>query len=173
MSVTILSYQDYFRKLAIAHKDIQHNPAGEKRFARWSTDEIVTGLRTAVSFPALLLENYEVITKENNKYDIKGTHSGAFTILEHAQPGDYASEAAAFDKSERILYEVLQQIWQDHYGTDKDRCGTPFQHFFFDLNIISVGPLFNNEFGWRVEFTFMPRLQVKLTEAPAPGTFNF
>jgi hypothetical protein len=179
--INIVNYQDYFRGLAVAHQLLKHDPSsetgdaavGSKRFARWSVEELVSGLRTKVSFPALLLENYEVVTSENGKYDIKGKYMGAITVLAHATPGDFSSETAAFNTAETILYDILNEIWQHHYGKNKNRCDTPFAEFYFDLNIVPVGPILDNEFGWRAEFMFKPRITFDVTTLPAEGTFIY
>ena len=75
-------------------------------------------------------------------------------------------------QTERIMFDVLKQIWQDHYGPNAERATTPFQYFHFDkLQIMPVGPLFDNQFGWRVEFAFDLRQNISIVEPPAPGTF--
>jgi len=181
-SVNIPGYQQYFRTMAVQHKFLQHDPnsetkdsdIGKKHFARWSADEVLTGLRTKLGWPALLLELYEVIYSEQNKYDIKGNYHGAFSVLDKAKSTDYTSEIAAFAKAEQIVMDILQKIWQDHYGPDADACQTPFFSFDFNnLQIMPVGPLYDNNFGWRVEFKFVPQTVFDVTQPPAAGTFIF
>lgn len=170
-------YIDYFRQMAVKHKDLQHNPAAENgdgycRFARWSADEVVNGLRTKFRFPALLLEMYEVVTASEIAWDIKGLYRGAFTVLDEARASNTTDEVDKLAQTERIMFDVLKQIWQDHYGPNADRATTPFQYFHFDkLQIMPVGPLFDNQFGWRVEFAFDLRQNISIVEPPAPGTF--
>lgn len=174
-NVTTESYISYFRKIAISIQEIAHNPdsetgdsaINEKHFTRWSADEAVSGLRNKIGFPALLLEMYEIITRAEIPGDVKGFYTGAFTILAHATPSDVSSETAAYETTERIYQNILKQIYQDHYGKNKDRCSTPFAEFSFNnLNIVPVGPLFENEFGWRIEFQFKPLYLLKITDMP-------
>lgn len=176
----VAAYINYFRGLAITHKDIQHNPASEtgsaapgaKKFTRWGVDEVVTGLRTQLGWPALLLELYEVQTTGQNYYDIKGNYTGAFTVLDAAKVNNYASEVAAFVKTETIYRDLLKKIWQDHFGADADFCDKVFSDFSFEkLNITPVGPLFNNQFGWRIEFSFRPALSFDVNSPIPAGTF--
>ncbi len=180
-NVTVTDYSNYFRTLAVVDEDLQHNPdaedgtadAMEKRFTRWTADEAVTGLRNRVGWPALLLEGYEIVSRAQVPYDVKGFYTGAFTILAHATPNDFNSELEAFATAERIYQNILKMIFQDHYGKNKDRCTTPFAEFSFDnLQIIPVGPLFENEFGWRVEFKFKPKYLLQITEPPSYGTIE-
>jgi len=174
------AYTNYFRGLAIYHKDIQHNPASEtggaapgaKKFTRWGIDEVVTGLRTKMGWPALLLELYEVQTTGENQYDIKGNYNGAFTVLDRADVNNYTSEMTAFQKTESIYRDLLKKIWQDHFGPDAEFCTRVFSFFAFEKLIITpVGPLFDNQFGWRIEFSFRPALSFDLTGPIAEGTF--
>ena len=173
---------NYFRDLAMSHKDIQHTPPdaagdneiGECRFARWSTDEVVAGLRTRIGDRALLLEMYETDLKSDSSYDIKQLLKGAFSIVKATEKNNYDQEEAAYCFTEKIVYEILQQIWANHYGESVNRCSTPFKKFVFDrVNIIPIGPLYqDNYFGWRVEFEFEAAKKFTISQAPAPGTFN-
>lgn len=179
-NTTVPGYINYFRQLSIMHRWLLHNPVSEnadsevaeKHFTRWGVDEVVTSLRTKMGWPACLLELYEIVTRASNNYDVKGFYSGAFTILDTAIMGNTQSEVDAFDKCQTIYEDFLQQIWQDHYGLNKDRCNTPFAEFSFDsLNITAVGPLWDNQFGWRIEFQFKPRYLLEINKAPADGVF--
>ncbi len=181
-TLNVSSYINYFRQLAIRHKDIRHNvesetgngDIGTKHFARWSAEEVVTGLRSSISFTpsALLLELYEVITKSESPYDIKGDYKGAFTVLAHAAPENVSAEIEAFELTESICYDLLAEIWQDHYGPNTQRDSTPFKYFdFANLSILPTSKLFDNEFGYRVEFGFEFRQTRNITTPPAEGTF--
>jgi hypothetical protein len=179
-AVTIPGYIDYFRTLAVQHRWLLHNPLsenadsdiGEKHFTRWSVDEVVTSLRSKVGWPALLLEMFEIVTRATNNYDVKGFYTGAFTVLDTALVGDTQSEIDALAKCETIVNEILRQIWQDHHGLNKDRCQTPFTDFYFDsINITPVGPLFDNQYGLRVEFQFKPKHFLNVTVPPEEGVF--
>jgi len=174
-NVTTESYISYFRKIAISNPEIAHDPESEtadsdpqkKKFTRWSADEAINGLRNKIGFPALLLEMYEVQSRAEVPYDVKGFYTGAFTIVAHATNGDVSTEEEAFKTTERIYQNILKQIFQDHYGKNKDRCSTPFAEFSFsNMNIVPVGPLFENEFGWRIEFQFKPLYLLKITDMP-------
>lgn len=181
MSEAIINpYREYFRQLAIRHKDLLHDPysesgdsdIGAKHFVTWNVDQVITGLRTKAGRPLLLLENYEIVTHAQTPSDIKGFYSGAFSVIDTALNNDYSSEDAAFVKTERIVMDILQQIWADHYAPGVDRCNTPFKEFYFDqMNIVPIGPLYDNDFGYRVEFQFRPQLSLTISQKPAAGTF--
>lgn len=180
MEVRTNTYTGYFKHLAITHKDLRHDPqsetgnapAGSKKFTRWGADEVITGLRSSIGYPAMLLELYEINTHAETPYDVKGYYSGAFTIIDRAEPDNTAAEEDCHAIAEKIYLDILQQIYQDHYGRNKNRCLTPFAEFSFNnLQITPVGPIFDNCFGWRVEFAFKPTALLSITTPPAPGTF--
>lgn len=184
MNVSI--YTDYFRQLAIHHADIQHNPAGESgdapvgsmHFTFWSADvtrvlagESLMYLRSKVSFPALLLEFYEVNASAEIEYDVRTEYSGAFSVAVSALPENFVSEIAALQKAENIMTDLIQQIWDDHYGQGKDRCTSPFEYFNLNLNIVPFGPILEQQFGYRCEFTFKFIKDKKFSQPPAAGRF--
>lgn len=175
------NYINYFRQLAVTHKDILHDPSsetgdsgiGEKRFAKWSAEEIVSGLRTKIGNRALMIEIYETDLQASNVYDIKQLPRGAFTFFKATKEKDVNDQYDALEWTEKIMYDLMKQIWQDHYGQDKDRCSTPFKKFVFDKSsIVAVGPLFKNNYcGWRIEFEFEFQQLFNITVAPEEGTF--
>ena len=173
-------YINYFRNIAVQHYRIGHQVAGETgdsrpgkmRFASYNAADVISkSLRTKVGFPALLTEVYDWDTKGSTVYDVKNNFIGGFMVLDHANAKDYADEQRALNTTEGIMHEILWRIWQDHYGPDKDRCQTPFQHLDMNLSVIAVGPVFDNEFGWRVEFSFRPKLPIDFKKPIPTGIF--
>lgn len=175
----VTAYIDYFRQLAVSHKDLRHDPITEegkgdskkKRFCTFGNEEVIKGLRTQISFPALILELYDNTGSFENVYDIRQSPKGAFMVIDNAKPGDFKDEERAYATSEGIVYDILKKIWQDHYGRDKDRCETPFKQFRWNLEITPTGKLFQNEYGYYVQFSFDFQNTINITEAPAAGTF--
>lgn len=160
---------NYFRSLAINHPLLLHDPASEtndshatKHFTRFNTDEIITGLRTKVAFPALGVEIFE---------QSGGHWRGAFIVFDHARDS-YNDEVRALDLTERIMRYLVPQIYQDTAN-----CRTPFEFAnMLEADVISFGPVFDREFGWRCEFGFRwknePLINVPLPELISAGEFN-
>lgn len=177
----VANYTDYFRSLAIAHHQLQHNTAsetgdvavGEKAFACWGVEEALTDLRTKIGSKALLLEMFEELTTSEIVYDIRGNLKGAFTIVEKASSKLVKDEIAAQNNTYTITKQMLNKIWIDHYGNGVNRCNTPFKDVDFNgLNIMPVGPILNGlYFGWRVEFTFSFQENEDLTTPLQEGIF--
>lgn len=172
-------YINYFRNLAATHTKLQHGatlqtpngPVVINCFARWNADEALTGLRSKITFPALLLEMYENETVSNSFYEVHERPKGAITVVASARPEDFASEEDAYELAECILRQLLQQIWADHYGPEVDRNTTPFREVYLGFTIVPVGPLFDNQFGYRVEFNFEFHENNPITQAPPFGAF--
>ncbi len=173
-------YTNYFRQLAVRHNKLLHNPAsetgdvgiGEKHFARFGAEEVIEGLRTKVSWPALMIEMFETKTAAESVWSVRGNHFGAFSVLASAGLENMNQQEEAYNLTEEIMYDVLAQIWQDHYGSTADECNTPFQNFDFGSLIITpVGPLFDKQFGWRCEFGFDKNGIKEITQAPSAGVF--
>ena len=178
-SLNLPDYIDYFRQLAVKHKDLRHditseeNDSREKAFARWSVEEVLMGLRSKMKNTFLMLELFEEVDESEIVYDIKGKFSGAFTVLSKGSDTNIRKQLEAFVLAHQITTDLRKKIWQDHYGIDKDRCQTPFQYFDFNGQTATpVGPLLDGDkFGYRVEFTFQFRQTENLTTPPEAGTF--
>ncbi len=173
-------YISYFRNIAVSHYLIGHVPISETgdsapgtmRFATYNAADVISKrLRTKVGFPALLAEVYDWDTKGSTVYDVKNNFTGGFMILDHAKSNDYADEQRALSTTETIMHQITWKMWQDHYGAGKDRCQTPFQNLEMNFDVMAVGPVFDNEFGWRVEFTFRPKLPIDFKQPIPEGIF--
>lgn len=178
--MTPIEYTDYFRQMAVRHNLLRHNPmsetgdaaVGEKHFGRFGAEEVIEGLRTKMDWPALMIEMFEVKTNAEAVYAIKGNYYGAFSVFATASPTNLNEQEQAYQITLGILQDVLAQIYQDRYGPDASACTSPFRTFNFDtLNITSVGPIFDKQFGWRCEFEFEGKNGLNINTPPAQGTF--
>lgn len=158
------TYTDYFRQKAVADPDLQHDPAsedgdapiGSMHFNTWSVDDIITGLNTQLGFPALLVEMYESTMHEQSKMDIKGMRQGAFTVLSSSLiPQSQKGRIEAYSQAEAIIWRIIRSMWEDHFGEEAERCTAQFEDLAFDnMQVMPVGPVGDNQFGWRCEFSF-------------------
>lgn len=179
MPNNVTGYINYFRQLAVTHNLLQHDPLTEqakgaikqKRFSIFGNNEVISGMRTQISFPALMIELYDNNLSSETVYDIRQSPKGSFMVLDHAKENDYYDEERAYAVAEGIVYDLLKKIWQDHYGVDKDRCTTPFKQFRWNGSITPTGKLFTNEYGYYVQFDFDFQNTIDITTSPEPGTF--
>lgn len=179
MADNVTTYVDYFRQLAVRHRALKHdvetergkgNPA-YKRFTTFGNNEVIQGLKTQISFPALCIELYDETGNADNSYDIRQKPKGSFMVIEHAIEGDFIDELRAYAVAEEIVYDILKQIYQDH-APGTDACARPFKNFSFNYEKTPTGKLFTNEYGWYVQFDFEFNKIVDITQPPAAGTFE-
>lgn len=175
----VSDYINYFRNLAISHKDLQHNPdsetgdgpIGSMHFTKISGQQVLTALRTGIGFPLLCLELYETELKAESVADIKLLPQGAFMIVDNPKSSSAADNQLCYENSERILFDLLKQIWQDHYGENAN-CDTPFKSFSFNNNNIQVVTnAFSGQHGYRYIFDFELQNIYDIMAPPEPGTF--
>lgn len=177
----VTGYIDYFRQLAIAHRTLQHNPAGEfgdcdpgsMHFTKISVEEVLAALHSKIGSPALTLELFETELYSEIPYDIKQLPSGAFMVVVKPESDLFSDMQKCYEQAEEIILELLQQIWLDHYGIGVNRCKTPFQEFYFNNQLTPVGPVFNTWYGYRFTFDFKFHNKVNLAQAPGTGIFTF
>lgn len=169
----VTTYINYFKDLAIRHQDIQHGRLEEKKFIIWGADEAITGLKSSVGYPALFLEMFDINTSGNNVYDVKELYKGAISVFDRVLVNVIEDQQIKSQQCFETLNDILRQIWQDHNANEKTACNAPFSFFDFNnLEIVYVGPLFDNIFGWRCEFSFRPKNTLNLKTPPPQGTFN-
>lgn len=176
----VTTYINYFKNHAVKHSEIQHDILTEdgggdpdrKRFTVFGNNEVVSGLRNQIVFPALCLELYDNNLEGQDYYNIRHKPRGAFMVLNRFELQNFADEQRAYDNAEKIMYDILQKTWQDHYGKGKDQCTTPFLSFDFTrIEITPTGLLFTNCVGWYVQFNFQLKNTINIAQAPADGVF--
>lgn len=148
--LNVSQYISYFEGIATNHKEIAHKE-DEKHFCRMNIEEVLTGLRSGILTPALILESFEGSLVDNKSDNILADRTGAFMILKKVEVDDFTQENEYLDDCERIGLEIIKRI-------RRDARIVPIQNRtpkIFNLNSVEwqkIGPLFDNFFGYR--FTF-------------------
>lgn len=178
--MTVSDYIDYFRTLAEEHYLLRHDPLTEtgggraidRHFGWYNSMDVLTGLRFAANWPALLVEVYEWEMRAATTYDLTAEYPGAFSVFVKADTNKPGDDMAATILAETIMMHMVHRLYQDHYGFDKERCNTPFQQLYLaGANIVHVGPVFDNCYGWRCEFRFRPRQAYNFNTPVSEGIF--
>ena len=176
----VTRYINYFRGMAVSHNLMRHNVAGENgdcepgavRFTKISVDQVLKALKSKIGFPCLTLELFTIETNSEIVYNVRQRPRGAFMVIDHPADESFAAEEACYTTSLEIVFDILRKIWADHYVPGVNRCATPFKDFEFSkLEITPVGPIFNKEYGYRVEFDFDFSNVINLASPPADGVF--
>lgn len=161
------AYIDYFRAFAVAHHAIQHVVAaesddyatpGDRRFTLFNMDEVARAVRSAMwEGPALHLHVYDIRTGGSSRGDMKYTQVAGFLVTQKAELNSVASQSAAFITCEQIVKDFIGQLQTD--SVDRmDDCSFVFKHIYWDqIDINPTGPVFDNRYGWWVQFPFLIR----------------
>lgn len=177
----VQDYINYFRSLAIAHKDLQHNPASETgdgpvgsiHFTKTSPEQVLKALPSGIGFPVMAIELYETEMQSQAVSEIKPITHGGFMVVDTPVSASAADEDACFIKCEKIVYDILKKIYQDVCAPGVDECQAPFKDFDFDkLSITPVSRIFSGrQSGYRVVFGMELQNELDITEPPEAGTF--
>ncbi|QNF34368.1 hypothetical protein HUW51_17165 [Adhaeribacter swui] len=171
----IKEYTTLFRELASRHVDIRHTDK-ECRFMRatLSADglgrhldlkELYDSLRTKLkSGYFLVLQSYEIDFEDNVSDNLKKIFHGAIIVLGKAKTGDYDGQEEVLDRTEEIGEDIMGAVlhrWQTDF--------TPPIKVISARDITSekVGPVGDNFFGTRFNFSFSEAANGALKHKPS------
>lgn len=161
---TFAQYKSTFRNYAIQHKSIGHIAASELpdydtnddcHFALFSSDEVITKLRTTVSSGVVLLLHPYSFSGGRNDADSThhSLHECSFIICTKADATNFEEQSAALDHTETITWDIIRRIYQDANGMGQT-C-----NFFSKIQLESfhsdtVHNIFDGRYGWLTKFNF-------------------
>lgn len=174
----ITKYVDYFRQLAVRHKDVRHDVLTEegkgntvnRGFGTFLNNDLITGLNYQLAANVILAELYDESGNGANIYDIRQQPKGAFMIICKGKENNFADMLRAYADAEKICYDILKQLYADH-APGTDACNRPFRSVNFSYDKIPTGKLFTSYYGFYVQFDFEFSNSVNITTPPEEGTF--
>lgn len=145
----IVSYVEYFRKIATDHPEIND-------FFMMDINEPLAALRSTIRYPALILTTFSGNFQAPNLDDILDVVQGGFLLIDHpARQDDFQSETLAMDRMKRIGTQIIKTMLTDYLACQPIAVkAIPG----FDINSVSyelLGPVFDNDFGVVFSFTVM------------------
>jgi hypothetical protein len=153
----------YFEGLAQNHIAIGHCPT-EKHFFRFELEEMLTGMRSEVNYPALVMEGYDFNFVDSDSDNVHKRINCAFMIIgKVADKGDYDEIHALWDLLEEIGDEVIIRILHDKrerktpvlaYFTVRSVTGTPLS----DMNLIHYGFRYEFQLSWPLSNDLNPEV---------------
>lgn len=174
----VSNYIEYFRQIAIKNKTIAHNPdaeskngpKGECAFTVFNMDAVARSLRTAMKpTPCLHLHIYDNLF--NGKAPaLKSNFSAGFLITRKVKMNNNQDEIAAYAECEKVVYEILAAMQHDY--TEDGSCGALGAVDLSRVKITATGPLWDNRFGWWVEFDFPNSIGKYISEDVYQSAFN-
>jgi len=143
----INSYVEYFRTLALDHKEIND-------FYMMDINEPLDALRSSIKYPALILTCLSGSFEASNLDNILDSVNGSFIILGHLdQVDNFSAEMQLVSKMKQLGTEIIARMLHDHLKCEllalKAIPG-------FNINSVSyemLGPVFDNDFG--IIFSFI------------------
>ncbi len=153
----------YFERLAAGHASLVHTPT-EKHFFRFELEEMLTGMRSEVNYPALVLEGYDFNFVDGESDNVHKRISCAFMIIgKVADKGDYDAIHSLWDSLEEIGDEVIIRILHDKrerktpvlaYFSARSVTGSPLT----DMNLIHFGFRYEFQLSWPVSNDINPEV---------------
>lgn len=167
-------FEEYFEDMAIHNKAIAHTPES-RRFARLNIEEVLSGMRGDLDLSnwCLILEMYEGRLSENNSDNIMDNQASAFMVIKSVTQGDFSQERLTLKDAKIIAFQFLKKIRKDARvfpKTEANRYNGLVKNF--DINTVGynkVGPVFDNCFGFRIEFSFSESISM----AYDPNDFTY
>lgn len=97
----------YFEQLARSHKDIAHTDS-DKHFFRFELEEMLTGMRSKINYPALVLEGYDFEFTDEKSDNVHKRLNCAFMILGKVNDkGEFDLIHNLWDRLEEIGNEIM------------------------------------------------------------------
>ncbi|KAF0198403.1 MAG: hypothetical protein FD166_1456 [Bacteroidetes bacterium] len=139
---------DYFRKIAVKHRDIRHTDA-DKHFYRFEVDEVLSGI-SGMNYPAMIMEGYRFSFADQKSDNPVKKREGAFILIDHVgDPGDYEKIHQVWDHMEEIGDDILARI-----KADKKDPASPVRDFDIEsVNGQLVATELGNHYGIRYTFS--------------------
>ena len=153
----------YLENLAASHIRLKHS-AEEKHFFRFELEEMLTGMRSGVNYPALILEGYDFNFVDQDADNVhKKLNCGFMIIGKVSDKGDYDAIHTLWDSLEEIGDEIIIRILHDKrhrktdclaYFTVRSVTGTPL----VDMNLIHYGFRYEFQLSWPVSNDIDPEV---------------
>jgi len=130
----------YFETMARSHKAIGHND-NQKHFFRFELEEMLTGMRSKINYPALILEGYDFEFVDQTTDNVHKRLNYAFMLLDKvSDKGDFDRVHDIWDALEEIGDELIVRIL-----SDKRSRVVPVLSYF-SMNSVSGVPLTDLQF---------------------------
>ena len=158
----IAAYEAYMENLATQYLPIRHS-ATTKRFTRYNVVEVFTELRSSLDLShfCLMLESFEGQLQDNASSALFDQQTGAFMVLRKVELDNYPAEAETLDLAKAMGLELIYKINQD-----SRKPGNAIRAFeLSSVKYFKVGPVFDNAYGFRFEFSFYDQLSPVLNPA--------
>lgn len=164
--MTFIEFISYFETVAINNKVLAHAPnAPIKRitFYEIDIDTILNAVRLDLKYTSMLIECPEFKPDDGKSDNIRDMSTSAFLIVKEVIIGDIVSRRNALDETLTVARQVVSKMLNDSKKARLNMANSIMKDF--DVNtarFFKVGPICNNLYGYRVEFTLNQRFSKNL-----------
>ncbi len=161
MKAKFIELVAYFENLASQHLSIRHTLA-EKHFFRFELEEMLTGMRSEMNFPAMILEGYDFEFVDHDSDNLHKRVNCAFMLIDKvSDKGDFDAIHTLWDTIEEIGDETIVRILSDKrerktpclaYFHASSVTGTPIT----DMNLVHYGFRYSFNLSWPVSNDINP-----------------
>ena len=165
MANKFIDLVNYFKSLATEHVGIGHTEE-KKHFFRFELEEFMTGMKSKIHYPAMILEGYDFNFIDQGSDNVHKSINGAFMLIDKiSDSGDYDSIHALWDSLEVIGDEIIVRILDDKRQRNIDVLS------YFHISDVSGTPLTDlklTHYGFRYDF----KLSWSLSNDINPASWN-
>jgi len=142
----INSYVEYFRNLALEHKEIND-------FYMMDINEPLDALRSTIKYPALILTSLSGTFEASNLDNILDSVNGGFLIIGHLdQIDNFSAEIQLVSKMKQIGTDVIARILHDQMKCELLALKAIPGFNVNSVNYEMLGPVFDNDYGVLLTF---------------------
>jgi hypothetical protein len=149
--------------IAIGHDDVSNN-----KFCVFTAEDALSNLKEMTGLK-LCLELPEVSLYDANSDNIRTITRGAVLILNGAMQGNRADIIQVFEQTEVVAYELLSKMLNDRKRANEQGRNAPeslIKHLDLNkVNMVEVGPVFDSQYGWRINYEFNSPVNLELDES--------
>jgi hypothetical protein len=157
----------YWENAAKNNLAIQHTES-EKHFCVFTAEDALSSLKQ-LEDNVLVLELPNSTLSDANSDNIRYIPAAAVLILKSANQGNKDEVIQAYLDLEPVAIQLISKMLNDRKKANNDNISAPEKYMkHLDLNrirMVDVGPVFDDKYGWRIDFEFNSPINLDLNES--------
>lgn len=143
--MNIESLESYFETLATNNKAIAHT-ANDKRFSTLTMQEVLNGMQKGLKGIFMHLDLPEIRPVDLLSDNTRKVYDCGIILTDVVKLGSLEEEKEAMRNLEPVVDQIISKLLNDR---------KKFVLNHLDVNsfrVVPVGPIFDNRYGWRINF---------------------
>lgn len=171
----IEQYKQYGEQIARRHKAIGHSDT-ERHYTMFTAEDALSGLRNMES-PLLAAELPEIRFVDEGSDNVHMVMNGAYLILKKCRAGEGNAIVKAYEEMHVIALDIVRKFLNDRRMALKMGRKKPeslLHHLQVNgIHLVDVGPVFENYYGWRIDFPCQTAIEMDLDKTKWIGEVAF